>query len=40
MEDATDVKETYNKAPGLKYQYSPAIPSKTLLEKTRKEEML
>ncbi len=40
LEDTTDVKETYDKAPKLAFVYSPAVPSKTLLEKTRKEEML
>jgi hypothetical protein len=35
-----DYKETYEKSPGLAFVYSPAAPSKTLLEKSRKEEML
>lgn len=40
LEENTDTKETYLKIPSLHYHYSPAVPSKTLLEKTRKEEML
>lgn len=34
------MKESYNKIPTLSFLQNPDIPSKTLLEKTRKEEML
>lgn len=40
LEDTTDYKETHDKAPSLSFVRSPAVPSKTLLEKTRKEDML
>jgi len=36
----SDVKETFDKSPTLNFLESPAVPSKTLLEKTRKDEML
>lgn len=36
----TDYKETYEKTPGLAFVNSPAAPSKILLEKSRKEDML
>jgi len=38
-EEPTDVKESHQKVPGLTYNYTPAAPSKTLLEANRKEEM-
>lgn len=40
LEEWIDYKETHLKAPGLTFVASPAVPSKTLLEKTRKEDML
>lgn len=39
-EVTSDVKETYEKTPGFNFIYNPLAPSKTLLEKSRKEEML
>jgi soluble P-type ATPase len=38
--ETTDVKETYEKIPSLSFIYKPSIPSKTLLDNTRKEEMI
>ena len=38
--ETSDVKETYDKSPTLQFVTNPVNPSKTLLEKARKDEML
>lgn len=39
--ETTDVKDhTFEKTPTIAFVYNPSIPSKSLLEKTKKAEML